>query len=163
MFILPVEAITKELVYIVGNHEDWLNDLVDESPALEGIVDIEALLHLQKWKVIPQGGSVNVGKLTFIHGDQIKGGEYIAKAAVISYERSIRFGHHHTAQLYTKTSPLDYQLAKTGLAVPCLCTKDPKYGEGKPNRSMQGFLYGYVNNDGSFNDYLVTIIDAQLS
>ena len=161
MFILPVEALTSNLIYIVGNHEAWLEDVTDEHPALEGIIDLSALLHLQKWKIIPQGHVYNRGKLTFAHGDQIKGGEHVAKAAVISYERSIRFGHHHTAQLYTKTSPLDYKLAKTGMAVPCLCTKDPKYGEGKPNRWMQGFLYGYFHPNGWFNDYMVTILDGK--
>lgn len=158
-FIKPVTA--KEKVYIIGNHEDWLNDLIVETPALEGIIDIRKLLRLDSWKVVEQGGVYNLGKLSFLHGDTVKGGEHIAKAAVINYERNVRFGHHHTAQLYTKNSPIDYKNAKTGMAVGCLCTKDPKYGESKPNRWSQGFLYGYVGEGGYFNDYYVAIIDGK--
>ena len=159
MFIEPVEKLmgNGKLIYIVGNHEDWLTDLTEQIPSLEGIVDLKTLLKLDKWLIIPQGGAYNLGKLTFVHGDQLKGGEGVAKAAVIAYERSIRFGHFHTAQLFTKTSVIDYKNAKTGMAIPCLCTKNPKYGAGMPNRWTQGFLFGYVEDDGMFNDTLVII------
>lgn len=162
IFIDPVEKIVGkgDLVYIVGNHEDWLTDLTDSIPALEGIVSVNALLKLDKWKVIPQGGYHNLGKLTFVHGDTIKGGEHVAKNAVTNYDRSIRFGHHHTFQVHTRNSAIDYKNAKTGIAVPCLCTKNPKYGEGAPNRWLQGFLYGYIH-DGSYYDSVAIIIDGQ--
>ena len=164
VFIEPVEKIVGrngKLIYIVGNHEDWLTDLTDEMPALEGIVDIGTLLHLDKWKIIPQGGLFKLGRLCFVHGDTVKGGEHVAKAAVINYEESIRFGHHHTFQTYTKTSPIQNKLAKTGVAVPCLCSKDPKYSEGAPNRWVQGFLYGYIHDGGFYHDYVAVIIDGQ--
>lgn len=163
VFIDPVEEIvgSGEKVYLIGNHEDWLTDLTDKIPALEGLVDLETLLHLGKWKVVPQGGSYNLGKLTFIHGDTIKGGEHCAKAAVVNYERSVRFGHHHCFQAYTKNSVLEYKHAKTGVSLPCLCTKTPKYGEGAANRWVQGFLYGYIDDGGHFNDYVVIIVDGK--
>lgn len=160
--IEPIEAIKpKELIFITGNHERFLADMVEEIPGLEGILDVESLLKLQKWDIVPQGGHYNLGKLTFVHGDQLTGGEHIAKAAVIAYERNIRFGHVHTFQSFTKTSPLDYKNAKTGIAVPCLCHKTPSYGRGKPNRWVQGFNYGYILDNGNFNDYIVTILDGQ--
>lgn len=162
-FITPVEDIVGKgsLIYLVGNHEDWLTDLTDKVPALEGLVDLDTLLKLKKWKVVPQGGAYNLGKLTFIHGDTIKGGDNGAKNAVISYERSVRFGHHHTYQAYTKNSALDYKNAKTGICVPCLCSKTPKYGEGAPNRWVQGFLYGYVGEGGAYSDSVVIILDGK--
>ena len=163
-FITPVEEVTlDDLVYLTGNHEDWLNDLIDDLPSLEGVVNLTKLLHLEKWTVINQGGFYNLGKLTFIHGDQLSGGEHVAKNAVITYERSVRFGHHHTFQAYTKASPLAYKLARTGLAIPCLCTKDPKYGEGKANRWVQGFLYGYLHEGGAYNDYVPIILDGKFT
>lgn len=160
-YITPVEAIAKNLIYITGNHEDWLNDLIIATPALDGILNLEKILGLEKWVVIPQGGWYEMGKLTFLHGDTIKGGEHIAKAAVMNWGENVRFGHHHTHQLFTKTSPKSYKNAKTGMAIPCLCTKDPKYGEGAPNRWIQGFLYGYMDDKGFFNDYVPTIIDGR--
>lgn len=158
----PLETHTSgDLVYITGNHEDWLNDVTDELPGLEGIVDLKSILELDEWQVIPQGGYYNLDKLTFVHGDQISGGENVAKSAVIAYERNIRFGHHHTYQAFTKTSAIDQKLGKTGIAVPCLCTKSPKYGEGKPNKWVQGFLWGYTNGSNAFADYVTVIVDGK--
>lgn len=163
IFVAPVEKIvgSGELVYLIGNHEDWLTDLTDKIPALEGLIDLKTLLKLEKWNVVPQGGAYNLGKLTFIHGDTVRGGENVAKNAVINYERNVRFGHHHTAQLYTKNSALDYKNGKTGMAVGCLCGKTPKYGEGSPNKWSQGFLYGYIDKGGYFNDYYAVILDGK--
>lgn len=147
-----------EYSYIIGNHCAWLEDMEGEVPGLTGMLNVRRLMSLPKsWNVIPQGGDVSLGKLTFIHGDTVTGGEHVAKSAVVTYERNIRFGHHHTCQIYTKTSPLSNKLGKTGVAVPCLCKKDPKYGKGRPNRWVQGFNYGYILPDGTFNDYVTLI------
>lgn len=149
------------LIYHIGNHEDWLTDLTDELPALDGIVDINALLKLKKWEIIEPGKASRLGKLTFVHGDTVKGGQNPAKWAVDAYERNIRFGHHHTFQMATKTTPVD-QNGHTGIAVPCLCKKGPRYGEGAPNKWMQGFLWGYVNGpQGTFNDYVTVIVNGK--
>lgn len=157
----PIEALKpKSLTYIVGNHEDWLNDLVDQIPALEGIVDVRSVLSLgKKWNVVDNGSAFKLNKLVFVHGDQIKGGAHPAKYAVDSFERNIFFGHHHTHQAYTKVSSLDLN-GHTGTAVPCLCKKGPSYGGGSPNRWMQGFLYGYFDGK-SFNATVVIIINGR--
>lgn len=162
-FIEPVEKImgNGRMVYITGNHERFLTDLSDKIPALEGLLDINTLLKLNKWTIIPQGGAFNLGKLTFIHGDQLSGGEHVAKSAVFSYERNIRFGHYHSFQTFTKSSALDYKNAKTGVCVPCLCGKNPKYTKSAPNRWIQGFLYGYIESNGSFSDTVVVILDGK--
>lgn len=146
-------------IFHIGNHEDWLKDLTDEVPALEGIVDVRSLLHLDSsWEVVEQGKTSRIGKVIFVHGDQIKGGQNPAKWAVDAYNKNIFFGHHHTHQAFTKVSALD-QNGHTGTAVPCLCKKNPAYGEGSPNRWIQGFLYGFVDK-AFFNAYVVVIIDG---
>lgn len=160
--IEPLEQLkTKSLTYIVGNHEDWLSDLVSMIPALEGIVDVKSMLKLaDKWKIVPNGDTHKLGKLIFMHGDQIKGGEHSAKWATVAWEANVRFGHHHTFQVYTKTSAKDAN-GHTGVAIPCLCRKDPNYGGGSPNRWMQGFSWGYVGGPkGVFNDYVSVIVDG---
>lgn len=161
----PLENITADRRYIIGNHEDWLNDLIEEQPALEGVVEVEQLLSLKEhsWKVIPQGGQTHLGKLWFIHGDTIKGGGFPAKKAVLEYERNIRLGHYHTLDAFTKTSAIDVTDVKTGMVVPGLCNKNPRYLEGKPNRWLTGFLYGYIHKDGSFNDYVTVITDGKFT
>jgi metallophosphoesterase superfamily enzyme len=161
--IKPIEATKpKSLTYIIGNHEAWVEQFVEKHPTLEGILNVESLLDLSsKWKIVPQGETHKLGKLIFMHGDQIKGGEHSAKWATVAWEANVRFGHHHTYQVYTKTSAKDAN-GHTGIAVPCLCKKDPAYGGGSPNRWVQGFQYGYVNGpDGIFNDYTAVIINGK--
>lgn len=159
--IQPLEATKGRLIYHIGNHENWLQDVTDELPALEGIVDIRSLLKLDKWEVIEQGKASKIGKLTFIHGDQLRGGQNPAFAAVTAYERNIRFGHFHTFQMATKSTPVD-AVGHTGIAVPCLSKKGHAYGKGAPNRHMQGFLWGYTNGpEGLFNDYVTVIVNGK--
>jgi hypothetical protein len=150
------------LLWHEGNHENWLMDLVDENPALDGLLNLQQLLGLgDRWRFVPQGKTSRLGKLYFAHGDQIKGGEHIAKAGVLHWEKSIRFGHHHTYQVFTKTSALDARDTHTGVSVPCLCRRDLKYGEGKPNRWVNGFLWGTIYPDGSFTDQVTIIVDGK--
>lgn len=162
--IRPVEAMLPSdgvKHVILGNHEDWLQDLIDREPGLEGLVSVESLLHLDKWKVFPLGETTHLGKLYFAHGDQISGGENAAKAAVLAFQRNIRFGHFHGYQTFTATSAVDLELPRTGILVPCLCRKNPAYGEGKPNRWAQGFNWGYVDEHGHFTDYVSIIVGGK--
>lgn len=161
--IKPLEALSSvsQLVYIEGNHEAWLKQFTDLHPTLEGIVDLQALLKLDRWKLVAQGGQFDLGKLTFLHGDTLSGADIVAKNAVVNYERNVRFGHFHTAQTYTKNSPSEYKNAKTGVAVPCLCGKAPQYGKSKPNKWVQGFQFGVVGEGGNFSDWTQVIVDGK--
>lgn len=160
--IKPLEALGADrLIYMVGNHEDWLKDLTDAQPSLKGLVDLDHLLQLDEWEVLPQGAKFNLGKLWFMHGDTLAGGVGASKKAVIDGGRSVRFGHYHTFSAFTKVSFLDEKCGHTGVAVPCLCSRSPKYGEGKGNSWVQGFLSGFVFADGSFNDYVTIITDGR--
>lgn len=161
--IKPLEKlIPGRLVYHVGNHEAWLEDLVVEWPTLEGIVDIRALLQMgERWEVIEQGKWSKMGKILFVHGNTIGGGQHHANAAVNYYESNIRFGHFHTFQVATKTTPVDAN-GHTGVSVPCLCKKAHSYGKNRPNKWMQGFAYGWFGGPkGSFNDYFPIIVDGK--
>lgn len=149
-------------VLFEGNHEDWLNDLVDKFPGLEGLLDLPTLVGLpQEGIFVPQGGTYRLGKLWFLHGDVFKGGgSNVAKKAVEAYGRSVRFGHFHRFEAFTKHAAVDAQDTKTGMAVPCLCTRGPGYGKGAPNQWSQGFLYGWVNKDGTFHDVPVIMVNG---
>lgn len=159
--LTPLEALgPSSCVYHIGNHEDWIDQLVNENAGLEGLIGIKQGLKLNgTWQVVPRGGISRIGKLHFAHGDQIKSTVHPAKWAVEAYERSIRFGHFHRAQLYTKMSALDASDVRTGLAVPGLCRRDPNYLKGSANRWSLGFLWGYVLPDGNFSDYLTMVIN----
>ena len=143
--------------YLLGNHEDWLRDVVEEYPALEGILSVRNLLQLpESVAMVDQGGSLQLGKLVFLHGDQLKGGDYVAKRNGEIYAKNIRFGHYHTYQVATRCSPLDQDDIHTAIAVPCLCRRDLSYGEGAPNKWAQGFLWGYLGPK-SFTDQVTVV------
>lgn len=152
----------KRKVYLFGNHERFLEDLVDEMPGMEGIVDPVALMDLKGWEAKPQGSRMNLGKLWFMHGDTLKGGQGMAKAAVTDGGRSLRFGHYHTYAVAAKSCFLD-ESVHTAICVPCLCSRDPKYGQGKGNSWLQGFNWGYIHPDGTFNDYVTTIHNGKMA
>lgn len=150
---------------ILGNHEDWLEDLIDDYPGLEGVLSVEALLSLPaSCRVVNQGGSYHLGKLWFLHGDQFKGGgSNVAKKAVDTYGANVRFGHFHKYEAFTKFAAVDATDVKTGIAVPGLCTRGPKYLEGAPNQWSNGFLWGYIHPDGTFTDYVSIIVNGRFS
>ncbi len=52
---------------------------------------------------------------------------------------------------------------KSAIGVGCLCRKDPgpNYLRGRATKWSQGFLYGYVQPDGFFFDYPVTILNGR--
>lgn len=161
---LVIEPLAKvaNKTFITGNHEAWLTDLTDDIPGVDGMFDINTLLGLEKWKVVEQGGYFNLGRLFFIHGDTLSGSEMVAKNAVVNYEKSIRFGHFHTYSAYTKNSAIDYKFGRTGVACPCLCSKNPAYTKAKPNRWVQGLCYGWVFPDGGFADQVALITNQRM-
>lgn len=164
MLVKPLEALKpKTLTFITGNHEAWIDQLMDATPGLEGCVSAASLMGMEKprWSFVQQGQLAKLGKLYFAHGDQIKGGEHVAKAAAMNYDRNIVFGHHHTMQMYTKNTPVFEELPRMGVAAPCLCQKDQNYGLGKPNRWAQGFVYGWTHKNGGFNLYVPIIINGK--
>jgi hypothetical protein len=144
-----------------GNHEDWVDQYIDENPALSGIMDIDENVGYTAngWKMFKQGEASRIGKLYIVHGDNISGGVHVAKSAVEMYERNIRFGHFHTHQTFTKTAALDVSQCKTGVAVPCLCTREASYGKGAPNRWLTGFNVGYLFPDGTFTDTVIVMVN----
>lgn len=152
-------------IWMTGNHERFISDFTETNPGVEGLVEVESFLKLEKrgWEIKALGKNANLGKLHFIHGDKLGGGDNFTKKAVTECERSIRIFHHHTFQVATKVSALDIKDRKTAIGVPCLCLKNPGYAREKPNRWLSGFNFGYINNDGTFNDYVVVITDGKFS
>ncbi len=162
--LAPLEALKPtKLVYCLANHEQWVDDLLEDTPGLEGVVSVDSLLKLteRNWQIIPQGGHFRLGKLWFLHGDTLKGGQNVAKRALDIYDRNIRFGHYHSTQSVTKHSPLDTAQPKTAVMVPCLCRRDPSYLKGMANAWVTGFLYGTVLPDGTFYDQVALIINGK--
>lgn len=161
-FLNPLADIVGTCHYLPGNHERWIDDLVDREPALEDTLRLDLLLQLgPPWTLHPYNAVLKLGKLYFTHGDQVRGGQHAAKWAVETYGRSIRLGHFHTWQAFTRHNAIDAHDIHTGVVVPSLCKRDPGYIRRAPNRWSHGFLYGYINADGSFWDAVVPIIKGR--
>lgn len=160
MVLEPLKGIRKK-IWMVGNHEAWIDDVAEQNPGLGSLLALPKLLPLKGWTLLGQGASYNIGPhLYFIHGDTLPNVKNIAATAVERYGKSIRFGHYHTYQAATKHSMLDAQDVKTGVAVPGLCKKNPNYLEGRPNQWLQGFCYGWVEKNGQFSDYVPIITEG---
>lgn len=157
--LLPFEAAADatDRRFLIGNHERFLQDVVEDYPGLEGVLSVESLLPLYSYDVIPLGGFTRLGKLFFCHGDQLKGGQNHAKATVTTYNRSLRYGHFHTFQAATRTDPLDVTDFHTAISVPALCDRGPGYGRGAANAWINGFCWGHVHPDGSFSDHITIL------
>lgn len=152
-------------IFHFGNHERFIDDFTETNPGVEGLVEIESNLNLVKrgWKIVELGKSSNLGKLHFLHGDKLGGGDNYTKKAVTECERSVRIFHHHTYQATTKVSALDVKDRKTAVGIPCLCLKNPGYAREKPNRWLSGFNYGYIHEDGTYNDYVPIITNGRMT
>lgn len=148
-----------------GNHERFAADLVEKKPALRDTLDIRKLCGLKErgWKFYDCGEVSKLGKLHFLHGENIRCSGNIAKSAVEMYRRSVRFGHHHRYEAYTLISPLDVSDVITGVAVPGLCNRGPKYGNQSPNRWSHGLLAGYIHPNGNYTDYIVIMVDGKFT
>jgi hypothetical protein len=165
LLVKPVEDTVRRntrKVWIRGNHERWVDDHIEEYPELEGLVNVEAYLELEEkgWEIIDYGELFQLGKLYFMHGDNL-GGAYHSTRAVQQYHRNVRYGHHHTYQVGTEVSAVDNRDFHTAISVPCLANRNPGYAQNKPNRWVNGFLYGEVLNSGVFRDDVVVMVENQ--
>ncbi len=153
-------------VFMIGNHEAWIDQMVDENPGLEGMIEPQAYLEELWNETVSQGemyrltsGNVK-SKLYFVHGDSVlQARQYRspARALVEAYGRNIRAGHVHTYDVYTKKSPIDKQDYHSGIIVPALASRDPYYVKSAPSNFMHGFEYGWFWPDGEFTDQIVVI------
>jgi predicted phosphodiesterase len=162
-----------ELIYEFGNHEDWAYQLVVKDPKLEGLVEPEICLDLEKrgWKWIPyltedKNGNVSVGqlilgKLLIIHG--LYTNKYHAAKMADTHSRSVVYGHTHDLQSYTKVHIDDPRSYHTCQSIGCLCQKAPDYLKGKANRWVTSFGVVYVRRNGDYNLYVPVIIRGKFT
>jgi predicted phosphodiesterase len=164
----PIEArIPKSAkrIFHLGNHERWLDDLLEEQPELVGALSIAKSLKLEErgWKVIPVGESSRIGKAFLVHGDQVGSGMHVAKKAVDAFAATVIMGHVHTAQMHTKCSQVKARDKWAGYVIPTLGTVAPRYAKGRPNSHVNGFGIVEELPDGCVNIYIPLIIDGRFS
>lgn len=162
----PMEEVVRKttknkqrLIWLTGNHEAWIDRYLDENPGLEGLIEPRVYLDLDKrgWEFYEQGKIAKIGKLHWIHGDNVPGGINACRRLAYNYRRNIRAGHRHTYEVATDVTPVDRRDYHTAVYLPALCNTSPAYEKNSSTNHQKGFDYGYTMDDGSFNDYVVII------
>ncbi len=150
-YLDQIQKICKNVVYIRGNHEKWLDDAMDESPELAGLLDLDVNLRFKERKIrdVPFNGVYTLGNLNFTHG--LYTNSHHALKHVQQFGRSIVYGHLHDVQLAISVSPIDVQDKKMGLSLGCLAAMNPRFMRNRPNNWQHCIGVGMVREDGNFN------------
>ena len=148
-------------IYMGGNHEQWAELLVSQSPSLQEMLEPEYVLRLKerKWEWIPylvkqynggiRRGILKIGKLTFVHGEYTN--KYHANKTSETFMKSTLYAHTHDLQLITKVTVEDPNDFHTCQSIGCLCDRSPQFLWGKPNRWVHSFGIVYFQDNGNFN------------
>jgi len=152
--LLPEDA---ERIFLLGNHEDWVEQYIDEHPEVEGFLEVRKNLNLERWDVYDYGEVAKIGKLHFIHGEYFN--IHHAHKTGQVYGRNVVMGHTHTYQVHTHTVPTDVE-SHSAIALPCGCHLNPNYRKNKPNAWVTGFGVFYVHPNGNFDLYPVIAVNG---
>lgn len=145
-------------VYLLGNHENWIEEALDKNPQAEGYWEAEN--NLPSWvEIIPFNKIYRLGKLRVIHGYYTN--LHHAKKTVEAFERSVAYCHSHDIQFQTKVTADDVRDFHTGQSIGCLCNLNPDYAKDKPNRWVHGFGVVYIQPSGAYNLYQIVIANSQ--
>ena len=123
-----------EKIVLLGNHDNWVYDYVNEHPELEGTLSVSRSYNSVGWKVIPWNELYRVGKLYLTHG--LYTNKYHAHSTVHALSVSCCYGHSHDFQVYTE-SFLDGE--KMAMSLGCMCDMNPGYLHNRPKRWLNGF------------------------
>jgi hypothetical protein len=161
--LLPKGALK---VWLTGNHEDWAQQLIEEQPELEGLLDFPAYLGLEArgWKVYPQGGLHKQGHANYIHGDVLPGtGVRACQRALDIYVSSMIFGHGHTAATATKTLPHGSKWRYQAYSMGCVGKLDHHYLKKSPTGWINQIGITEFYGSGFFNHFPVTVLNGRFA
>jgi hypothetical protein len=160
LIIKPLLETGAEITWMDGNHEAWAYALTNKFPGLDGMLDPYSYLKLRQRGIrfIPQGGVLQTGKLSHMHGDTLirGGGKHAAAMAVDKFGSSIRVWHFHTKQFHTRATHKNGAYI-SGACVPCLCDRGPSYQLTHINSWVKGFEWGVAESNGTFWDDIAVI------
>jgi hypothetical protein len=157
-------------VWIVGNHDRFEHDLIEEQPELEGIIERTDALKLEErgWKIVPLGHSYKLGELNVIHGEILTGignqaGAFPAKKAIEIYGGNVLAGHTHAPQSISKISPVEVKKKYMAWIAPILGATNPAYLRNRPTAWLTGFTVVELREKGMFNLYPIIVLDGKFS
>jgi len=146
--------------FLKGNHEVWGDQLIEEMPALEGLVEPEIMLNLKErnYKVSEYNKLIKFGRLHVTHG--IYAGVNPIKKHIDELKVNILFFHTHTLGMRLSSSPAR-DIAFAGYNGGCVCDLSPDYMKSKPHAWTHGFAIGYFYPNGYFDIQLVRVVQGK--
>ena len=157
-YIDQIHPSCNELVYILGNHEDWIEQCIDETPAYQGFIEIQNNIHgVDKW--IASNGVFELGHLHVTHGFFV--GKYACSKHIQKFHDNVLFGHTHAISLQADNIYGVRPIASWNNG--CLCSTNPDYMKGKEPQWQHGFSVVWHNkNTKEFHVEQVWIINDKI-
>lgn len=156
-------------VWIWGNHDDRLDQFVDQNPSWRGICDdVRGMLRLygkcsiadeiEIVKLLDFEDDFHIGKMHFAHG--FSSCKHVAAKHVEEYDSAITVGHAHTMQMFTTTKRGE---PRSGYVIGHMLNRDGRrYLKGRPTRWVTGFAYmEYDTKTGEFTQHLLPIVNGK--
>ena len=151
---------SKKVVYLEGNHEEWVEQYIEKYPECEDILELANMLRLKERGIewIRLNELYRIGNLYLTHGMYIN--QYHAKKHLEKLGCNIAYGHAHVSQSFQQNQKMSEP--HMAWSIPCLCNNNPTYLRGKPSNWMNGFANLYVDTKtGNFNLYPVNILSGK--
>ncbi len=153
-----IQRYTGKVTYLIGNHEDWIEQYVQKNPQMQGFVDLDENLCLTKRgiDVYPLNTLYKTGALHWTHGMFTT--MHHAKKHYDRLGCSVIYGHVHTHQVWSCNQQM--QEPFVSMSIGGLCGDDFSYLKNKYPNWINQFVKVYVDTKtGNFNIIPITIID----
>ncbi len=149
-----------EIVYLEGNHENWLEQASVMNPNGKGYWGLAKNIP-KEIQVIPENIHYKLSEhLYTVHGTYTN--DLHAKKAALIYHKTILYSHTHDVQVFTMVSPIDSEILYKGQSCGCLCKRNPSYMRNKPNRWVLGFTEVVLEKKtGFFWDHQIYVINGK--
>ncbi len=150
---------TKDKEFIEGNHEVWVDNLIEENHHLKKDWAPENLLRLKDrgWKYHKYGKYIPFGKLRLYHGGHYTGVNH-TRAHALNLSASVMYGHTHDAMTYRLQKLGGYHGA---WSIGCISDMDKPFLKGRPTNWSHAFAIVHVEKGGKFHVNVVDIVDGK--
>jgi hypothetical protein len=157
-----------DIIYIEGNHEDWIRQaMVAKMPEfffgleeLGLLPNLTSLLDLDKRDIplIPVNEFLKIGKIHWTHG--LFTGPSAPKKHLNLVKGNIYYFHTHDVLTHHEPS-MNGMIESASLG--CLCRLDAPFLKGRPNNWVHAFGIFEVRRDGTYSFYCPKIFNGQFS
>ena len=150
---------TKRIVTL-GNHEDWVDQYIDEHPVCKGSYDFDVVARYSEmgYTCIKFNEPYRNGKLLLFHGIYVN--KYHTAKTVAVFGRSCIYGHTHDHQVFEDIFWKDRHMA---MSIGCACDQNPDYLRNRPTKWVHGFATIEFFSSGNFTVDFINIINGNFS